>query len=147
MRIWSLLGPADLGSIDFATLERRTSPNDALACPADFCLAKADIEPPIFLIDPPGLRMAMRQVLTSETRLTLQHEDNVSLTDRYVQRSSILGFPDTIVVRYLERPAIKSTVAIYSRSQIGYSDLGVNRARITRWLGKLRQTMPINALD
>jgi len=28
-----------------------------------------------------------------------------------------------------------STVLIYSRSQLGRGDLGVNRARIERWIG------------
>jgi uncharacterized protein (DUF1499 family) len=31
----------------------------------------------------------------------------------------------------------RSTLAIYSRSQLGRSDLGVNLARIERWLDKL----------
>jgi uncharacterized protein (DUF1499 family) len=34
-------------------------------------------------------------------------------------------------------------LAIYSRSQLGHSDLGVNLARLERWLGKLRQLLPV----
>jgi uncharacterized protein (DUF1499 family) len=54
-----------------------------------------------------------------------------------VQRSETLRFPDTNVVRYLALPEGGSTVAIYSRSQLGRADLGVNQARIERWLKKL----------
>ncbi len=42
-RIWTLFGPADLGDIDFATLVRRSSPNDALACSPGLCGATADM--------------------------------------------------------------------------------------------------------
>jgi uncharacterized protein (DUF1499 family) len=31
----------------------------------------------------------------------------------------------------------RSTVALYSRSQIGYWDHGVNRARLERWLERI----------
>jgi len=37
-----------------------------------------------------------------------------------------------------------STVAIYSRSQLGYGDLGVNGDRIERWLEKLKQVVPVS---
>jgi uncharacterized protein (DUF1499 family) len=56
-------------------------------------------------------------------------------TLRYVQRSRVLRFPDTINVKVAALPGGGSTVLIYSRSQLGRSDLGVNRARIERWIG------------
>jgi len=46
-RLWAQFGPADLGDVDFATLERRASPNDALACLPAFCKAEADIPAPV----------------------------------------------------------------------------------------------------
>jgi len=42
-RLWSQFGPSDLGDVDFATLVRRDTPNDALACLPEFCAAKADL--------------------------------------------------------------------------------------------------------
>jgi uncharacterized protein (DUF1499 family) len=142
-RVWSLFGPADLGSVDFARLERRSSPNDALACPAGLCRVKIDVVPPVFAIDARRLRATMAKALTSESRLALAHADDATLTDRYVQRSALLGFPDTIVVSYVDHPGDTSTVAIYSRSQLGYGDLGVNRGRIERWLEELKQVAPV----
>ena len=53
-----------------------------------------------------------------------------------------MRFPDTIVVRFLDRPDGRSTLAIYSRSQLGTNDLGVNLARIERWLDKLAGEVP-----
>ena len=74
-----------------------------------------------------------------ERRLTLVDIDDRMSTDRYVQRSEKMRFPDTIAVRYLERPGGHSSIAIYSRSQLGRGDMGVNRARIERWLEKLNR--------
>jgi uncharacterized protein (DUF1499 family) len=53
-------------------------------------------------------------------------------------RSRILRFPDTIDVLAIERDENQATLALYSRSQIGHGDLGVNRARIERWLSRIR---------
>jgi len=143
-RLWSTMGPADLGPIDFATLKRRKSPNDALVCPPRLCKAKSDLEAPAFAVDAKGLRAAMVKVIASEPMITAVHIADDALTDRYVQRSALLGFPDTIVVRYLDQPEGTSMVAIYSRSQLGDSDMGVNKARIERWLGKLKKIVSVS---
>jgi uncharacterized protein (DUF1499 family) len=137
-RIWRFLGPSDLGPIEFETLARRTTPNDALACPPDLCQAKSDVAPPLFTVDVDTLRAAMAKVIASEPRVTLIDSNDATLTARYIQRSALLKFPDTIVVRYIERPEGGTTLAIYSRSQLGHSDLGVNLARLKRWLMKLQ---------
>jgi uncharacterized protein (DUF1499 family) len=142
-RIWSVFGPADLGPVTFETLERRTSPNEALACPNGLCKARGDVVPPVFALDAVGLRAAMAKVLATEPKLTRIATDAVSATERYIQRSALLEFPDTIVVRYIEIGNGRSTLAIYSRSQLGHSDMGVNKARIERWLTKLKQAAPV----
>ena len=138
-RIWTLFGPADLGPVMFESLRRRDRPNDALACPPDLCPAKIDIVPPEFTVAPSVLREAFARAILPERRLTLVDIDDRMSTDRYVQRSEKMRFPDTIVVRFLERPDGRSTIAIYSRSQLGYADMGVNLRRIERWLEKLGQ--------
>jgi uncharacterized protein (DUF1499 family) len=96
--------------------------------------------PPLFAVDVNELRAAMAKVIASEPRIALVHTDGTTLTERYVQRSRLLGFPDTVVVRYIEQSQGRSTLA---RSQLGRSDLGVNKARLERWLGKLRQVVPV----
>ena len=135
--LWTLFGSADLGPVVFETLTRRKSPNDALACPADLCPAASDIVPPVYPMPAHVLRDAMAAAIAQEERLQRVASDDATLTDRYVQRSRVMHFPDTIVVRTIERPRGTATLAIYSRSQLGHSDLGVNRARIERWLGLL----------
>lgn len=138
-RFWRLFGEPDLGSVSFEQLQRRTSPNDALACPKGLCTAATDIETQLYPSTARNLRDAFAKVIASEPRVTIVDANDVTLTDRYIQRSARLGFPDTIVVQFIDRPSGQSTLAIYSRSQLGESDLGVNKARVERWLGKLAE--------
>ena len=143
-RLWSMFGPADLGPVEFETLVRRERPNDALACPPRFCKANSDLLPPTFAVDAQGLRAAMARLIASEPNIENVQTDDVAMTERYVQRTPLLRFPDTIVVRYFPlEPGEGSTLAIYSRSQLGYGDMGTNKARIARWLDKLKTLVPV----
>ncbi len=135
--VWALFGSADLGPVEFETLERRTSPNDALACPPDVCKAMSDVTPPVYMVNAHDLRLAFEKAISPEQRLVAVDSDDAGMTDRYVQRSKLMGFPDTIVVRFFDRSGGRSTIALYSRSQLGKGDMGVNRARIERWLNNL----------
>ncbi len=141
-RIWSLFGPADLGPVTIETFVRRTTPNDALACPPDVCKAGSDVTPPEFAVSAADLRVAFAKVIASEPRLTAVASDDATMTDRYIQRSALMRYPDTIVVRFFDLPEGRSTIALYSRSQLGHGDMGVNRARIERWLAKLGELVP-----
>jgi uncharacterized protein (DUF1499 family) len=141
-RFWRQFGNPDLGDVTFETLERRTTPNDALACPPDVCAAASDVSPPVWALPPAGLRQVFAAVIATEPRVTLVAADDETLTDRYIQRSAVLGFPDTVVVRFLDRPGGRSTLALYSRSEFGRSDLGVNKARVIRWIARLGERVP-----
>jgi uncharacterized protein (DUF1499 family) len=141
-RIWSLMGPTDLGPITFESLHRRSSPNDSLACPAGTCIAKSDIGSPVYGTSVDDLRIAFGKVIATETSVERVASDEATLTYRYIQRTKILRFPDTIVVRFFNLGDGRSTIALYSRSQIGRGDFGVNRARIRRWLEKLAKEVP-----
>ena len=55
--------------------------------------------------------------------------------DDFVVRSALFGFPDLVSVKFLDLKGGKATLALYSRSVYGRSDLGVNRARSLAWLG------------
>jgi uncharacterized protein (DUF1499 family) len=136
-RIWSLFGPADLGPVTFETLQRRSTPNDALACPLDVCGARVDIVPPVYTVSAADLALAFDRAIASEPRLTLVATSDRGTSRRYIQRSRLLGFPDTVVVRFIALAGGRSTLALYSRSQLGKGDLGVNRARIERWLAEI----------
>ncbi|MFM8990151.1 MAG: DUF1499 domain-containing protein [Alphaproteobacteria bacterium] len=143
-RAWGVFGPADLGAVDFARLQRRNSPNDALAAPAGLAgSARTDFATPVFALDAPALRDAMARALAAEESLQRVDADARAGTERYVQRTRLLGFPDTIDVLYVDLPDGRSTLALYSRSRIGYGDLGANRARLERWLARLTSVAPV----
>ena len=60
----------------------------------------------------------------------------------YVVRSAIMGFPDAISVR-LVPDGHGTRMELYSRARFGQSDLGVNTARMDRWIAAMRaQTGP-----
>lgn len=143
-RIWRLAGPPDLGDVVFESLERRTTPNDALACPPGICAARSDVTPPVFAMPARELRAAFREAVASEPALERVAENESALMERYIQRTELMRFPDTIAVRFFDVGEGRSSVALYARSQIGTDDWGVNRARIERWLeGLRRKAQPI----
>lgn len=133
-RIWAQFGPADLGDVDFATLQRRPSPNDALACLPQFCAAKADVAAPVFTKPFGDVFRAIEDAVVHEPRLEEVSADAGQGTLRFVQRSRLMGFPDTINVKVLPTTDGGSAVLIYSRSLIGKGDMGVNRQRVERWV-------------
>lgn len=142
-RIWTLVaGPPDLGRVDFATLKPPTSPNHFLTCPQGFCpRARADMVSPVFKASAAQLQLAARRAWAIEPRLSRVGGSLTTFYDRYVARTAVMRFPDTISVRFIDLGGGMATLAIYSRSQIGYSDLGVNKARVMRWLSLLKSAL------
>jgi hypothetical protein len=134
-QIWVLLaGPADQGAVDFAQLTRSGKPNDYLLCPPDLC-AKADAQAPVFA--------ASGETLLKAT-LALVAEDVVGeegFAFRYVARTKLMRFPDTVSIRIFPLGETQATLAIYSRSLIGHSDLGANRARVEALIARLQETV------
>lgn len=54
----------------------------------------------------------------------------------YVQRTRLMGYPDAISV-FAVPEGEGARLSLYSRSRYGHSDLGVNKARVERWLAAL----------
>lgn len=140
---WQSIGLAtgtrdDSRPVDFATLERRTSPNDALICPGDMCpRATADAASPAFPVAASVLREKLRAIVLAEPGAS--ELDVGAGTDRlrFVQRSRLLRYPDIIDALVAPRGDNASTLALYSRSLVGRRDFGVNRARLERWVARL----------
>ena len=132
-RLWAQFGPSDLGDVDFATLVRRDTPNDALACLPEFCAAKADIPAPVIGRPFGDVFLAVQDAVVHEQGLEQVDADSGQGTLRFVQRSPLMHFPDTINVKVASTADGGSAVLIYSRSQLGAGDMGVNLARVKRW--------------
>ncbi len=141
-----MFGPADLGPADPATLVRRASPNDALACPAGACRAPADLSVPVFGVEPEALRDAAVAALMAEPGAERAYAGTWSDEDRIVVRSRLMRYPDTVNLRVISLGEGRSSLLLYSRSQIGWSDMGVNRARLERVVGRIRARLPVVAV-
>ncbi|HSP23633.1 MAG TPA: DUF1499 domain-containing protein [Saliniramus sp.] len=135
-----VFGPADQGPVDFASLERTSAPHDALACPEGFCgSARIDIVTPVYPIAGSELRSIVREVASRQPETQIVYSARWDEEDRYVVRSKGLRFPDTVNARIFGAGDQGSTLALYSRSQIGYSDMGVNERRLRIWLGEIEE--------
>jgi len=133
-------GPADLGEIDFATLKKTARPNQFLVCPEGFCeLENPDKISPVYKLTTDKLRQNLLASLEQEKRLQRVDDDSEPNKLRFVQRTAKMLFPDTIRIELVPVGKTKSTLAIYSQSQVGYSDRGFNKARVNRWLKRIAE--------
>ena len=121
-----LFGPVQREQVDFAQLRLKGSPNQYLVCPDGYCSAQSHAIAPEFSISADQLQAAWFIARNEGER----QFDIETLTP-------LVGFPDTVTVRFIELPDGRSTLAIYSRSHYGRSDLGANKKRIDQWLSQL----------
>lgn len=132
---WRLIGgPADQGPVLFENLTRTGKPNDFLLCPPDLC-ANGDGAAPVFAASGEALLKATLALINEE----VIGEEGFAF--RYVARTPLLRFPDTVSIRIIPLDETRATLAVYSRSLIGHSDLGANRARVENLLAKLQETV------
>lgn len=133
--------PLDIGPVDWMTLRRHSTPNDALFCPLGYCPnAQPDSEPKLYAMPPADLLARLKAIALAEPR-TRELPGAPANGARFLQHTRLMRFPDTIDVAVLPAGA-NSTLAIYSRSLIGRKDFGVNRGRIMRWLAALDLVSP-----
>ncbi|GAB4576469.1 MAG: hypothetical protein Tsb008_20590 [Rhodothalassiaceae bacterium] len=134
-RLESLFGTGALEPTDFRTLERKDKPNSYLLCPRDHCpRARADAEAPVFDMPVEELRRRLLSLVDGDANLKVHAMDLERGYFEIIARTPSMRFPDIISVELLELPNGRSSLAIFSRSVYGYSDLGANRKRIERWL-------------
>lgn len=140
-----LAGPADLGPVDFASIQRSRTGNDALICPSQICgSVRTDGTAPVFKVAMAQLRDAVRDIEASDPDVVALARDEAKVQDRYLARTKLMRFPDTLSVRFFDLGENRSTLALYSRSQIGARDFGANKARLDNWLNQLRRKLPVD---
>jgi uncharacterized protein (DUF1499 family) len=127
------VSPADIP--DPATLSRTGRPNDWLVCPEGACEAEPSATASVYQVPPEELFATWRAVLAEQPRVTVIAVDEPRRLIMVQDRTPWLRFVDTAAVRVLPGPdAARSTFAAYSRSEIGYGDLGTNRRRLEAWI-------------
>ena len=126
--------------IDFAVLERPKSPNTYLVAPEGLCRnATPDRVAPVFSGGPERLRDAFLRLMRSEPNVSDGPATGDPLAYTFVAVTPLLRFKDDVDVRFLAVDG-GASLAIYSRSRVGYSDLGANRKRVEAWLQALSRT-------
>ncbi|MGI3185025.1 DUF1499 domain-containing protein [Nioella aestuarii] len=131
------LAPMQAGRwhVDPSTAERPSTPNA-------FIMRDEGGDRPavVLLASPQTVGAALETMLASAPRVTRLAGTAEDGFVTYVQRSRIMGFPDAISIR-LSPTGEGTRIEIFSRSRFGYSDGGVNEARVTRWIARLEAAL------
>lgn len=127
--------------VDFKNIAYINTPNYYLVCPPKYCSITPNEISPVYPIEVRHVDIHLKQVIERQPRITLIAEDKENYRYTYIQRTKYLGFPDTINVQLLSLGENHTTVLIYSQSKYGYSDLGVNKARVKNWLFELSEDL------
>lgn len=121
--------------VDPLTVEEPASDNYVLLRPGEGLQSA-----PSFQATPSEVAAALREVAGEVPRTGLVAESADGLHMTFVVRSQVMGFPDFLTVKVLATDE-GATLAIFSRSQYGYSDFGVNKDRVKAWLDRLESRL------
>lgn len=124
--------------INFKSVKRPPKPNTCLAAPDNFTLAsEADFAPPIFEMSADDLFGKLSAIVEAERSWSKLETDADQRKLKFVATTGLLRFKDDVDVEIVPLESGQSTLAIYSRSRVGYSDLGTNRKRVNDLIGRV----------
>lgn len=126
--------------IDFETLHRPTSPNTYLLAPEGLCQnAVPDAVAPEIPLGTGALFSKLESLVRDTPNWQISHIDPPALSLSFIAVTRWLKFKDDVDVKVIgpSSAAGPSTLAIYSRSRVGYSDLGANKKRVLAMLENL----------
>ena len=132
-----VFGPVQREPVDFPTLKLKNTPNQYLVCPEGYCADPADTVAPNFSVAVQKLQDAWFELVTAQPSTRVITGDEAARQFDIETLTPLVGFPDTLTVRFLEVPEGGSTLAVYSRSFYGKSDFGANKKRLDAWLAQL----------
>ena len=121
------------GPLDFATLALPGSPNTCLLTPST-APGQGHLHHDPFPVTTEVAFAAIRAVAAGQPRTYPLADYPSRFQAQWVVRSRLMNYPDILVAEVA--PARDGCgLWLYSRSLIGHSDFGVNRARVIAWLG------------
>ncbi len=133
--------PGQNAFLDFSELQPPSSPRTWLIAPVDAVAGAPDEAPPILAAPAERAAQAWIAMVKAQPRTRVVAVADDGLRVEAEQRSAVFGFVDKISARFIPLDGDRSTVALYSRAQIGYWDLGVNRRRLHDWLAALEERL------
>ena len=123
---------------DFSHLQRPSTPNNWLIAPAHTSTASlSDGVAANVRGTPDELAKTWRTVVEAQPRTQIIAVSDDGLRIETEQRSALFGFIDRISFQALASDDGHATFYVYSRSETGYWDMGVNQRRLTAWVGEL----------
>ena len=122
--------PSDpaLWHVDPRAVSKPSTPNHWLIRPVG-----GDARPPNYRLDAPTLAKVVDEVVSAQPRTRLVAGSVASGHMTYLTRTPIMGYPDYVSFR-VYATEMGASLAVFSRSRFGRSDLGANRARIEAWM-------------
>jgi hypothetical protein len=127
-------GPAGVPAaepIDFPTLRLPSSPNAHLAAPPGATNERHETIP-LLPVSADAAWEVLRRLGDGMERVWKMAEWPERRQAQWVARTRWMNYPDLINGAVVELPG-GAGLFLYSRSLVGYSDLGVNKARIADW--------------
>ena len=139
------IAPVTPDPVDFSMLTLKTTPNQYLLCPPDYCKrAKADGRAGPFKVSSADLLAAWQEMLADKSRVRRASVSGEPANQQtYIARSKWMGFPDLITVEAVPLGDHASGLAVFSRSIYGRKDFGVNAARVKQWLAELKSSLAV----
>tara|TARA_X000000950_G_scaffold108205_1_gene136439 strand:+ start:150531 stop:150938 length:408 start_codon:yes stop_codon:yes gene_type:complete len=130
-------------SADSLTSAHRSSkPNSAFFAPSGVeTAASVDEHSPVYDMPAKELFETAVALWAELSRVECMSVDIESLRASFVARTAVLGFKDDVDIEVVPFGENTSGVIVFSRSRIGYSDLGTNRKRVAQWLDLLSQNV------
>jgi uncharacterized protein (DUF1499 family) len=123
--------------IELRTLKRPTSRNHYLIAPKDFIGPAGNEEAPVFPMPAAKLFQVIRKVVSAQPRTVIVEEDASRMALEAYQKTPLLHFTDDATIEAMPLGSRHSTLALYSRSRVGYTDFGTNRRRARLWLAEI----------
>lgn len=125
--------------LDFATLQLPASPNTCLLTPS-VAPGQGHVHRDPLPASPEAVMAALDRVAASMPRTFSLARFPARHQAQWVVRSALMNYPDIVVAE--AAPLEGGTgLWLYSRSLIGWSDLGVNHARVMAWLTALEAAL------
>nr|WP_070960119.1 DUF1499 domain-containing protein [Hyphomonas sp. Mor2] len=124
--------------IPFKSLKRPPKPNTCLVAPENHCLAaEPDFAPPVMMMTARGLYSRLSEIIASDRKFGKIEADAEKLRIKFVATTGLMRFKDDVDIEVIPIEDGKATFAIYSRSRVGYSDLGANRKRVNQLITRV----------
>jgi len=121
--------------LDFARLRLPPSPNAHLAAPPGATGERHETAP-LLPVAPERAWEAVRRLGDGMERVWKMAEWPEQRQAQWVARSRLMNYPDLVNAQVVDLPG-GAGLFLYSRSLVGWSDLGVNARRVAAWRAAL----------